>query len=406
MQKLLIVTSSNFPYGSASANLLRLMGAGLTEQGWAVEVLLQRGLHTDNKQTVPPRSGVERGVAFRFFGWRVRPRNLLLKPVDTLCGNLSAMADIIRRKTRKRVDTVLLYNSSGLENAAILLLCKILRIKAVSYISEWYEKASIVRRWYHLPQWWDFLFRMKVVNPRFDGLVMPSHFLFNYYRDKKRIPESRMYLLPNLVELAYFETAAADTEFPKHGVRIGYCGTPTRKDGAEDLIRAFALVQAQEAAAELMIIGGRVGDTQLLDHLKRLAEELGVTGRVIFTGLVPFQRMPGLLHSCDILALARPAGVFAEAGFPTKLGEYMACKKPVVLTRVGDIPRYLTHQKNAMLAEPDNPADLAQQVLWLIDHPEQAKMIANQGYDWASQVLSDRKAIVEFSAFLQDGVTV
>lgn len=401
MKNLLIVTDSNFPYGSASANLLRLMGGGLTGQGWQVEVLIQRGLHTDNKCNTPPRSGSEQGVAYRFCGFRLRPRNILLKPVDTLIGNLMTLAVILSRRVKGKVDTVFIYNDSGFENLSVLLFCKILRINTFRYVPEWYEKATVARTWRHIPKWWDFLFSMKMINPCFDGLVMPSHFLFNYYKNEKQIDEERLYILPNLVDISYFEKGVADTEFPKRGIRIGYCGTPTRKDGAEDLLRAFSLVQAQEPAAELMIIGGRVGDAALLDRLKCMAKELGVAERVIFTGLVPFQRMPELLHSCDILALARPAGIFAEAGFPTKLGEYMACRKPVVLTRVGDIPRYLVHGENAMLAEPDCPEDFSKQILWLIAHPMEAERIAAQGCRWAVEKLSYRQAVAAFSTFLQ-----
>ncbi len=401
MKKLLIVTASNFPYGSASANLLRLMGMGLMGQGWTVEVLLQRGLHTDNKSNPPRRSGAEQGVAYRYCGFCVRPRNILLKPVDTLFGHLMTLAGILSRRIKKRVDTVFVYNDSGLENVSVLLLCKVLRIKTFIYIPEWYEKSAMVKIWRHIPKWWDFLFGMKTVNPCFDGLVMPSHFLFNYYKNEKHIPEAHLYILPNLVDLSFFEKVEADANFPKQGIRIGYCGTPTRKDGAEDLLRAFALVQAEKPEAELMIIGDSVGDKQLLPNLKRLAAELGVEGNIIFTGLVSFQRMPGLLNSCDILALARPTGIFAEAGFPTKLGEYMACRKPVVLTRVGDMPRYLTHQQNAMLAEPDCPADFAEKILWFISHPAEASQIASAGCQWATDVLGYKKVTSTFGEFLQ-----
>jgi glycosyltransferase involved in cell wall biosynthesis len=401
MKRLVIVTASSFPYGDASANLLRLMGVGLTGQGWQVDVLIQRGMHTDNKGDVSPRCGSEQGVNYRFCGFRLRPRNVFLKPLDTLLGNLMTLVGIFSRRIKGKIDTILIYNSSGIENISVLFVCKILGIKTFKYIPEWYEKSSVVRQRYLIVKWWDFLFGMKIVNPLFDGLVMPSYFLFNYYKNEKKMAETRLYILPNLVDISFFEKAMADTEFPKRGIRIGYCGSPTRKDGAEDLIRAFALVNCREPSTELMIVGGIVGDSKLLPGLKRLAAELGVAGKIIFTGLVPFHRMPGLLHSCDILALARPTGIFAEAGFPTKLGEYMACRKPVVLTRVGDIPRYLDHGKNAMLAEPDCPEDFAKQILWLIEHPTEAATMAVQGYQWATKTLSHRQASAAFSVFLQ-----
>ena len=115
---LLIVTSSNFPYGSASANLLRLMGQGLGLNGWQVNVFVQRGLHVDDRKGMPPRCGSVDGLSYRFCGWRIRPRNLLLKPIDTLLGNIAALAGILSRKVKGKADVVLVYNNSGFENAA------------------------------------------------------------------------------------------------------------------------------------------------------------------------------------------------------------------------------------------------------------------------------------------------
>lgn len=52
-ENLLIVTSSD-QYGSASAKLLRLMGAGLIKKGWRVEVLLQRGRQNKGEKNQNP----------------------------------------------------------------------------------------------------------------------------------------------------------------------------------------------------------------------------------------------------------------------------------------------------------------------------------------------------------------
>ena len=79
-----------------------------------------------------------------------------------------------------------------------------------------------------------------------------------------------------------------------------------------------------------------------------------VENSITFTGLVPFSDVPRLLNSCQILALTRPSGIFAEAGFPTKLGEYFACKKPVLITEVGDMPTYFKNENHVILVEPDN----------------------------------------------------
>jgi len=116
--------------------------------------------------------------------------------------------------------------------------------------------------------------------------------------------------------------------FIENKITIGYAGTPTRKDGAMDLIESFSILNKKYPGTHLLIIGDVVDPKKsILPELQHRVTELGVDKNITFTGLVPFSRMPALLNSCQILALTRPHGIFAEAGFPTKLGEYFACKK-------------------------------------------------------------------------------
>ena len=57
MKGLQIITSSEFPHGSAGANVLRLMAQGLVACGWRVDVLILRGFHTDDPKMASPRIG-------------------------------------------------------------------------------------------------------------------------------------------------------------------------------------------------------------------------------------------------------------------------------------------------------------------------------------------------------------
>ena len=72
----------------------------------------------------------------------------------------------------------------------------------------------------------------------------------------------------------------------------------------------------------------------------------------------------------------------------------------MVLTRVGDMPRYLDHGGNAMLAEPDCPEDFAKQILWLIAHPIEASAIAAQGFRWTVETLSHQHTVRALGEFL------
>jgi glycosyltransferase involved in cell wall biosynthesis len=381
--KVLLVTNSNYPFGGASANYLRLLTSGLSKNDCTVQVLLQRGFfYTDSKEKIKRYNTFE-NIAYRYVSFTKRPKARILKMLESFLGSVIPVFILINLKIRKKVDTILLYNSTTFEEAGILFISKILRLQIINIVSEWYEKQSLVISPIDNIKWWDFLFRMRYMNFRFDKLIVFSVFLRDYYHDKG-YPESKIFLLPNLVDLSPFLPDLFSVT--KSNIRIGYCGTPTFEGGILDLMEAFSKVRRKEEKAELLIVGD-VADNSQIPYLRSVAEQFYISDSVIFTGLVQYQDIPGLLHSCDILVLARPKGKFAEAGFPTKLGEYFACRKPVVLSLVGDFPLYFQNEKEVIFALPNNPDDLAEKIIYLIENKDVAEKISTNGFDWAKNNL-------------------
>lgn len=80
-----------------------------------------------------------------------------------------------------------------------------------------------------------------------------------------------------------------------------------------------------------------------------------------------------------MLVLARPNNKQSEAGFPTKLGEYLATGKPVVVTRVGEIPEYLEDQVNAFIANPGDAGNFALKMKQVMLNYDKALNIGHAG---------------------------
>ena len=95
--------------------------------------------------------------------------------------------------------------------------------------------------------------------------------------------------------------------------------------------------------------------------------------------MVSSSDMPQMLKDAIILALDRPDNLQAKYGFPTKLVEYLLTGNPVVVTRVGDIPRFIENGVSGMVAEPSNPEDFASKICWLLENKERARAIGEQG---------------------------
>ncbi|MBR6972702.1 MAG: glycosyltransferase [Bacteroidales bacterium] len=143
---------------------------------------------------------------------------------------------------------------------------------------------------------------------------------------------------------------------------IAYCGAVSNyKDGVDVLIRAFSIVAKKISDINLYVIGGfPFKKDKEIDYA--LVNSLGLNDRVVFTGPIPREQMPQMLKNAEALVLSRPDNVQAKYGFPTKLGEYLLTENPVVLTRVGDIPKFLTDGESAFLAEPGDVAGIASKI--------------------------------------------
>ena len=147
---------------------------------------------------------------------------------------------------------------------------------------------------------------------------------------------------------------------------VAYCGTASNnKDGVDKLIKAFAIVCKKHDKIKLLIIGKTPSEKEKTGN-NALIKSLGIADKVIFTGFVNANLIPQLLMGAEVLLLDRPDNIQARNGFPTKLGEYLLTGKPVVVTKVGDIPLFLKDGESALLADPQNEQDFADKICWAI----------------------------------------
>lgn len=210
---------------------------------------------------------------------------------------------------------------------------------------------------------------------RIKGLFVISQNLKAFYASKG-IPENRIHVVNMTVDSTRFNNLEKQNINERY---IAYCGTISNtKDGVDQLIKAFALLHEVYKDIKLYIIGA-IPENLNEDRNYALIKELRTIENVVFTGLVPSNKLPQLLKNATILALARPDNQQAKYGFPTKLGEYLLTKNPVVVTSVGEIPNFFRDGVDACICEPNNPQAFANKLKWLIENPDTACSIGEKG---------------------------
>ena len=127
------------------------------------------------------------------------------------------------------------------------------------------------------------------------------------------------------------------------------------------LLRALAIVLAEEPRAKLLV----VGDGVLRGDLEQQARELGIAGNVVFTGIR--RDVPDLLRVSEFLV--HPS--LAE-GIALAIYEGMAAGLAVVGTSVDGTPEVVTHERTGLLVPPKDVDALAAAMLRLLRDRELA----------------------------------
>ena len=145
-----------------------------------------------------------------------------------------------------------------------------------------------------------------------------------------------------------------------------------------------------------------VGDNSLVDLNRRHYEEvsgklteLGIADRFIFTG--HRDDVSRLISAMDISVLSTH-----REGFGLCIAESMAMHKPVVATAVGGLLEVVQHGVTGYLHAHGNDQELADEIVSLIENPEEAQRLAMAGYEHVRQDYSRQGFIEEISKAYSD----
>jgi len=178
---------------------------------------------------------------------------------------------------------------------------------------------------------------------------------------------SKSIVIMNSADEARFESSSPAAAFdgPSQPFVMVYHGTLTRIYGLDIAIEAFNMVHGEMPGAELWILGS--GPEQ--GALAGLARERGLTSKVKLVGQVPSADIPAWLNKCDVGVLPIRCDVFLDFAFPNKLPEFIIMGMPVLMSRLRTIRHYFSEGALSYF-EPNNPADLAKQMVSLYQDRE------------------------------------
>ncbi|MFO7029256.1 glycosyl transferase group 1 [Limnospira fusiformis CCALA 023] len=177
--------------------------------------------------------------------------------------------------------------------------------------------------------------------------------------------------LPNGKDTDLFDPSLYNpkTSREKYGLSdyriLMFPGAPRPYKGVEDVL--IALDTLNQPDLRLVIVGGSPYD----DYDRQLTEKWGRW--IIQLPKSSHTAMPEIVAAAHIVVVPQRETPATLAQFPLKLTDGMAMAKPIIATKVGDIPQILAD--TGYLVSPSSPSEIAEKIEFIFQHlPESAEL--------------------------------
>jgi glycosyltransferase involved in cell wall biosynthesis len=157
--------------------------------------------------------------------------------------------------------------------------------------------------------------------------------------------------------------------------RLLFVGQLWHGKGPQVAVEAVRLLHARPdlPPVELNIFGG--GTADFVRHLQTLIDDAGVADRVTIHGFVSHEQLVAEFHNHQIYLFCS----LWDEPFSGGLLEAMGTGIPTIATTAGGTPEAVVNEVNGLVVAPDQPAQLADAIVRLMQDPALYAQIGQQG---------------------------
>ena len=182
-------------------------------------------------------------------------------------------------------------------------------------------------------------------------------------------------LVPSGKDMSAFDPAQQDGEAARahYGLSnykvLMFPGAPRAYKGVEDILEAMKILGWDDL--RLVIVGGSPYDRYDQELQKTWGESY-----LIQLPKQPPEKMPYVVSAAHVVVVPQRDTAATRAQFPLKLTDGMAMAKPILTTRVGDIPHIIGDA--GYIVEPESPRSLAAALESIFDDYGAAEALGHQ----------------------------
>jgi glycosyltransferase involved in cell wall biosynthesis len=193
------------------------------------------------------------------------------------------------------------------------------------------------------------------------------------------VSSDKITVIPNTVDTTLFQPKSSNQTlmqtYQLHGkVVIGFIGSLSKYEGLKELILAVDSLIQQGFNLALMIVGeGRE---------KHNLQQLAHSEQIIFTGNIPFHKVPEYYSLFDICPFPRNDFQVCHYVPPLKILEAMAMQKAIIVSNVAPLLEIIEEGYTGLVCETNNVESLQQAIVELYHDKELREKLSLAAYKW------------------------
>ena len=301
-------------------------------------------------------------------------------------------SNIVFRQINDRIDMVrtILYLFKHLREGDIVLgflsaspyfissIINIVHLKKAKYIRELcelpYGTSEETAKKIKLRQ-----FTLTNLFPKCDGFIAISNALVALAKKYKRT-DAKILKVPILVDFEKYclTDKSSEVDVPY----IFHSGTLyEQKDGILGMIEAFGIALRQIPFTIRFISTGKMEDSPHKEVIHELIKKYHLKDKILFTGYLSESELKDYLSKASLVIINKYDTQQNKYCFSTKLAEYLAASKPVIITRVGEAMNWLTDSKDAYIVETRQIDSLSEKIVEAFIDVQKRHAIAENGFN-------------------------
>lgn len=363
-----LLTKEPFPNGMAAVQRIKCYAKSILSENIDLKVIVYSRYDTNS---ILPYKGIVDDIPYQFVGKSSRRAIGTFGRIQTILLQLW-LPFFLLNKIQK--DDIVF--SFGLGNKFIWrFLIFLIHMKKAFYVSELCElpygtksetKTAMRNREYYY----------KYLFPQFDGIIPISDALSDLANQYCN-PLCTIQKIPILVDFDKFDlpNKSSLSDYPY----IFHTGTLyEQKDGILGMIEAFGIATQKLNYKLHFVITGNIENSPHSIEINNLIEKYQLHNVIHFTGYLSNDDLRDKLSMSSLVIINKYTTQQNKYCFSTKLGEYLAAGKPIIITRVGEAMNWLKHNHDCVIVEPGNVYQMSDAILQIFSDINFSEKLGNK----------------------------